>query len=1054
MIRRSAILLLEVIAVLIAGFAITATLLAWRLSTGDPIRLRFLTPYLEEALNPPDHAFDVTIDDTVLTWAGWDRALDLRARGVRAVIGGRPVASVPELAVTLRLRALILGQIAPTSIEILSPRLHVVREVDGRFRVMQALIGPEEGATGTMEDPTLPRLLSALASPPQRGSLLRYLARASILGADVTIEDRRSGVTWHAPTASVILYRGSGGIAGSISLSLEGFGTPARLTGTLAHHASRGLISVSASFSDVDALSLGLVDPHLTVLSGANLKLSGRVEALAELDGVVQSARFEVMSGSGEVHLPAWYDQALVVQSMSMRGSLDSNLNRLEVESAALQLDGPRLTLAGTATGLASDDAPGTELTIEGRLVAEEVKVADLPRYWPRDAAVNPRTWVVTNMREGFVHRAEADFAIRLPQADPERTVIDRFVTTLEGTGLSLQYLKGLPPIRGSTGRARITDREMVAEFAGGGVSGLKIEQATLRITEFEKKDQPIEIEGVVQGPLRDALELLDHPPLGYSSKVGLDPPSAAGRTRTQLSFNFLAEKDIEFEGVQMTAVSDLTDVTLNTGLFGQTISEGTFHLELDTKSMTVAGRASLSGIPADLSWIEKFEPGSDFDTRMRVVATSTADQRQALGLDLRPYLDGPVPTTMVYTRYGHDRGTVDLDLDLGKASMALSFFEWSKPPGEPGQARATLELEKEQLAGVRRFEITAGTLMANGRGRFGSGKDAPHQVEFQKLDVGETRLENVSLSISGGPIDATIGGGQIDARPLLADGVASGESRLSIPFALEAPHLARIILGDGRELADVAVSLRRDAVWWDRMVVAATLPGGKLLQLRYEPVPEGMHRLEVDSPDAGAVLRVLGIYDNVVGGKLEIRGAARDDHPDRPLEASADIRDFRVVRAPFLARLLSIATLTGLVDVLTGEGFLFNRFTSDFTKTGGVVNIPLARAHGPSIGLTAQGMIDFDTDTIDVEGTIVPAYLINNLLGNIPVIGDLLIGGTGQGIIAVIYRASGPLDEPQISVNPLSALTPGFLRGLFDIFDPDAPSTRPRAPSAPRQKN
>jgi len=78
-----------------------------------------------------------------------------------------------------------------------------------------------------------------------------------------------------------------------------------------------------------------------------------------------------------------------------------------------------------------------------------------------------------------------------------------------------------------------------------------------------------------------------------------------------------------------------------------------------------------------------------------------------------------------------------------------------------------------------------------------------------------------------------------------------------------------------------------------------------------------------------------------------------------------------------------------------------------------------------------------------------VPAYGINSLLGNIPVIGELLQGGEGEGLFAATYTASGKLSQPSFSVNPLAALAPGFLRGLFEVFDGSggAPSEPPPLP-------
>jgi hypothetical protein len=67
-----------------------------------------------------------------------------------------------------------------------------------------------------------------------------------------------------------------------------------------------------------------------------------------------------------------------------------------------------------------------------------------------------------------------------------------------------------------------------------------------------------------------------------------------------------------------------------------------------------------------------------------------------------------------------------------------------------------------------------------------------------------------------------------------------------------------------------------------------------------------------------------------------------------------------------------------------------------------------------------------------------VPAYVVSQVIGEIPLIGRILTGGEGEGLFAATYRAKGPLDDPQVSVNPLAALAPGFLRGLFNIFDGD----------------
>jgi hypothetical protein len=212
---------------------------------------------------------------------------------------------------------------------------------------------------------------------------------------------------------------------------------------------------------------------------------------------------------------------------------------------------------------------------------------------------------------------------------------------------------------------------------------------------------------------------------------------------------------------------------------------------------------------------------------------------------------------------------------------------------------------------------------------------------------------------------------------------------------------------------------------------------------------------LSVIADDAGAALKLLDIVGNVVGGRLAITGTANDAEPRRPITGHAEISEYRLVRQSALVRLLTIATLTGLADALTGEGFQMYKFIGDFTKTGGRIDIPLARTYGPSLGLTATGFLDYDTDKVDIRGTVVPAYALNSLIGQIPLVGYLLTGGEGSGMFAVVYSATGKLSEPTIIVNPLSALAPGFLRGVFNMFGSGEGTPSALPPNfAPGKKN
>ena len=217
---------------------------------------------------------------------------------------------------------------------------------------------------------------------------------------------------------------------------------------------------------------------------------------------------------------------------------------------------------------------------------------------------------------------------------------------------------------------------------------------------------------------------------------------------------------------------------------------------------------------------------------------------------------------------------------------------------------------------------------------------------------------------------------------------------------------------------------------------------------MELKPGLNGANRtVDISTADAGVVLRTLGFYDNMQGGALQLTGTFDDSHPDHPLKGRLLIRDYRVLKAPALAHLVSIMALTGILDALQGDGLGFAVLDIPFTMRSGVVEIADARAAGTSLGFTASGTVYTHADIVDLEGTVVPAYAINSALGRIPILGNIFTGGEkGSGLFAANFRMTGPQEDPKVDVNPLSALAPGFLRRLFGVFGD--------SPSAPKDLN
>jgi hypothetical protein len=399
---------------------------------------------------------------------------------------------------------------------------------------------------------------------------------------------------------------------------------------------------------------------------------------------------------------------------------------------------------------------------------------------------------------------------------------------------------------------------------------------------------------------------------------------------------------------------------------------------------------------------------------------------------------------------------------------MALPFLGWEKPAGETGSVSAVLLFDDSGLQAINGVDFSAGDFAA--RGAFAVDPESQEVVSgsFSELRLDRTFLVNTTVRPYGDGVEINLGGGELDLTGFFEEEETPAEELANAPLEppeeeSEAPYtplrvtgtqLDRVIMGEGRYFEDVDFELQRGPEGWEIIKFDASVPRSlwragaenaaddNVARRRFvfefgpgvAPEQPQQYGLRFLADDAGSVLRAMDWVDTIEGGQLEVRGVSPAPLPKGPLTASVEAVNYRLVNAPLLASLLSAALLTGIGDLLSGDGIGFNRFTGDFMLEDGVMRTDLLRAYGPGLGITIKGKADFEAETVDVGGTLVPAYTVNRILGSIPILGPILTGGEGGGVIGVVYSMQGPLDDPDIDVNPLSALAPGFLRGLFEV--------------------
>ena len=139
-------------------------------------------------------------------------------------------------------------------------------------------------------------------------------------------------------------------------------------------------------------------------------------------------------------------------------------------------------------------------------------------------------------------------------------------------------------------------------------------------------------------------------------------------------------------------------------------------------------------------------------------------------------------------------------------------------------------------------------------------------------------------------------------------------------------------------------------------------------------------------------------------------------------------IDNFKVQEIPVLAKILTLASLQGIADILTGEGVRFTDFEMIYSKKDSLMTIEEIYAIGPAISIMMEGYVEED-DLVSLRGTLVPATTINRSISSIPLLGDLLVGKkVGEGVFGVSFKIKGPPKDLKTVVNPIKTLTPRFI--------------------------
>jgi uncharacterized protein YhdP len=1022
---------------------------------------------------------------------------------------GKLLAQLPQVSIGISMRALLRGRLAVSSLGIRRLRASVARYEDGEFTVgLMPVDGAAQSIDGIIKNLARELSRSPSETDGALGYLKRVAIteselvfddrRAGIVWraprADIVMVRGNSGLRTDAAIAFQVQdkwtrifakldYRRAAGlflaqtrfenldpslisrsvaglgdfvnfdmpITGEVGMSVTKAGVLRKLSGEIMTPVG-GLAGDFEFAPDGDAVS-GLVRidslnvseiakrvPIFQRLVGLNLILNGNIGGKGGRDGRITELEFNVVSGAGALDFSEIWSAPQKVKEIRVKGRVSGDFDRLDVAEAIIDFGGPKIEAEAHVQRV------GDEARLQLDATLFELPFAGLATYWPEGLGKTARKWVTTNIQKGSARETNMRLIGWMPAGDIGGLKVSSLNGTMRYDGLEVDYWSPLPKVKNAKGTATFSADRFDLVLSGGDLHEIKIDQALINMFDLDTEKELISIDVLMQGPLKTALLVLDHKPLRYVKKLGVTADGFEGDAAIRLRMDFPLDSNVSRDALKVSSSATLKRVVLPMGPSGLKFTEGHLKFKLVGDDMKVAGPVKLNGVPTNLNWHEVFGKKGKIRSQYRLQARLSDAQRSALGLKGAEFVSGPAGVDMTYVKLRSGDRHLKASIDLTETAIERADLDLKKNTGEQGAAFLVMEFGKDAQTKTADVKFSGAALGGEASLAFAPTASELWRLRLKQVSVKGKSIHGVVIRRTDGVLEADVIADSFNIDELMAEQKSEKASDKNItekPSALKINAKIGVLKwGDKRQLKNANVNLRHDGSDVMALLLTGRVGAEKSFKIDYQPSPAG-YSLNVETDDFGGSLQALDMAKNVIGGNFKM--AAKRPSLGAAMEGTFSATKYRLKKVPAIARILQVASLTGIVDAFEQKGLEFDLLEGKFAYNGGLLRLGDTRTYGSSIGITTAGTVDINNDKAELSGAVVPAYTINRIIGQIPLLGQILTGGDNEGMFAATYSLKGPLANPKVSVNPLAAFAPGILRKFFGVLgaktgNPDAP--------------
>ena len=723
---------------------------------------------------------------------------------------------------------------------------------------------------------------------------------------------------------------------------------------------------------------------------------------------------------------------------------------RLLLDAKTFAID--RLSFQTTQGGLALagqvDWVDGPHIRIGATIDPTPVRVAE--RLWPAFAASPVRAWLLSHFDDGMLttgtmkidYDRNALERMRADRAPPDAAVALDF-TVSKGR---LRFLDGVPPLENVEGVGHITGRTSRFTLNSAAINAdgktIAISDGSFFVPNANVHPVVSSLSAHLAGSVEAVNYVLTRDALKPYASIPLEPATLHGHAEGQLD-QILMLGVGKHENDILKINAKLTNFSADKLIGKEGLDNATVGIIVEDGALKATGQGRIFGTQAnfDITRVGNGVPNA-------VIGLTLDDAARAkLGIAAIPGLAGPVGAHINASLGDPTKIKAQVELDLTKASVAAAYLGLTKPAGKPAKVGFSIVPGDDKTL-IDPLNIDIAGLQAHGSLEFGD-ENAFQAAHFSSFKVSPGDDMKVDITKGDDAFKLTIRGTTIDARPFLK-ALTTTPTNEATPLSKNAKAEKKdiealkgfdidmksgILTGFNKEvMTGVDLRLSRRGTQIRQLAVQ-----GRFGRDAIQGSMGGDQSIKISAQDSGALLSFIDLYKHMEGGLLSASMKMGED----TLEGALEIQNFTLRDEPAIRRLVAQSAEVSApgenadaARKINAGAVGFKRLKVNFARAGSRLELRDATMYGSEIGLSVDGWLDYSHDRVAMNGTFVPAFAINNLFSQIPVLGVFLGGKSNEGLLAITFKISGSASSPTLSINPLSAITPGFLRNIFGVLD------------------